>query len=1393
MWKCKLCEFSTAVKVRLMSHYRLLHGQHSTICPLACPYHNCMCYFKTYNSLKVHMSRVHDAALQAGRENIGNRRAFKCQLCEFTQPFVERDMFLHLGRHLKQKQIVPCPFKDCSFTSNVYSTFTSHKCREHSNSSDYATELVQPIGSDPPQNFASEEESVAFHEEEPSHEEVYDTDALDDKLEYNLAAFFLKMQSILHVTNRATQEIVEHIDQLFTLSEPILNKVITETLKKHSCPVTDTIVGAVVQAVSECNILHRSVKSKGPLSTAKRRKSYVEQRFPHIKPIEYLIDRTQRKSVYVPVLSSLQELMKKADIADIAFQSTTTNPGEFSSYVDGSYYQSNVFFAEGGAKFSLILYVDDLEIANPLGTSRGYYKMCAVYWSLANLPIKYRSALHTIQLAMLCNSKDVQRFGYDKVFAPLLNDLKILEQDGVYIENLGDSIKGTVFSVVADNLAAHGLGGFNQSFRSVYSCRFCLYSRADVQTLDATIDACQMRSTDQHDALTQEIQENENAGETYGVKGTCVFSDQLSYFHTITGFPPDILHDLLEGVVPVELALCLQGMISLNYFTLQDLNKAIKSFPYQHSDKVDRPHPIPSFSSRGTIGGNGHENHALLRLLPILIGHNIPEGDMFWEILMALKDVVDLAVSHKFTEETLQYMSCKISEHRQILQEVFPNLMLRPKHHFLEHYPHLIRCFGPLVHLWTMRFEGKHRVFKKIIHESNNFKNVLKTCAERHQLMMTYYLSSSRFFKPPVEMSQVKSVFIDTLPSEVQASVSKFTEDSTVLSTNQVNIDGTSFVVGMFVCTGVQNSLPEFKEIINILLLANRITLLLKDYNVWYVEHLRSFELTVNGGNGHVVCCVRQLKDHTPLYAYRVSDRLILTPKHFIPMASPLKLRIVLDDQNAEKLILPSRPETVDDLISEIKTRFELLYDFRLQYEDPDFNNALCNLVSIESLPSIATVKVVHLIDLDLSSISTDDTVILSSPERSCRTEAWPENFTVPSFTYDIEYILSKGNTAYEQEGKTLKLTKDQKHNILEAMAIEMYKYTGYPSGKQFGKAAEALVKKHACLKEKTGTGYDGWKNSLRFKMGNYRTKLSRAGVKDVSVNAGKRSRINPTAASSHSNIKRPRRGEINYLPDYPAGESKESLEAQRNELSREFEKVAAERDGALIFLLMHRTFALRREEIINSSRPIAELRERWPALFCEAQLYKEVHRITNQNLPFSFFASLDRYTPHLLNLYKQKQSGTFGQKMVGLLSDYSKQDKNNVQAARTAVLFGLALYLKEDTSEVFRSCKEADFDKHQKGAVVLLAVTEENASAVPFSPQHVTIILEDQVVLSHRYWADALVILFGLIYALHLEYPEKLKGFFEFIQIVLLNLDDGRRQIKPKLLSLKNELELSV
>uniref|UniRef100_A0AAY4B9V0 Uncharacterized protein n=1 Tax=Denticeps clupeoides TaxID=299321 RepID=A0AAY4B9V0_9TELE len=97
----------------------------------------------------------------------------------------------------------------------------------------------------------------------------------------------------------------------------------------------------------------------------------------------------------------------------------------------------------------------------------------------------------------------------------------------------------------------------------------------------------------------------------------------------------------------------------------------------------------------------------------------------------------------------------------------------------------------------------------------------------------------------------------------------------------------------------------------------------------------------------------------------------------------------------------------------------------------------------------------------------------------------------------------------------------------------------------------------------------------------------------------------------------------------------------------------------------------------------------------------------------------------------------------------------------------------------------------NQDGTVALVAVVNEDdvPAGVPFQTHHVSIVIQDQVVMSNRSWTDSLVVLFGLIYALHLSYPEKLSGFFEFIQVVLLNLEDGRKQLKPKIQTLRNEL----
>lgn len=100
------------------------------------------------------------------------------------------------------------------------------------------------------------------------------------------------------------------------------------------------------------------------------------QQFPYVKPVEYLIESSQRTYMYVPILTSLQQLFQKPEKVK---ETTTHMPGQYFSYCDGSHYQENQFLSAEGEKSSIFLYVDDFEIANPPGTSKkNSQSMCSV-------------------------------------------------------------------------------------------------------------------------------------------------------------------------------------------------------------------------------------------------------------------------------------------------------------------------------------------------------------------------------------------------------------------------------------------------------------------------------------------------------------------------------------------------------------------------------------------------------------------------------------------------------------------------------------------------------------------------------------------------------------------------------------------------------------------------------------------------------------------------------------------------------------------------------------------------------------------------------------------------------------------------------------------------------
>lgn len=140
-----------------------------------------------------------------------------------------------------------------------------------------------------------------------------------------------------------------------------------------------------------------------------------------------------------------------------------------------------------------------------------------------------------------------------------------MEQSGIFLSKLGRTVKGTVQCVVADNLGAHSIAGFVENFSGTYICRFCTAERSEIQTNEVRDEVFTLRTKDIHADHVRILEEN-NLSSYFGVKSGCILSKHISYFDVTTGFPPNIVHDLFEGNVPFEFALCVDLLIKKKIF-----------------------------------------------------------------------------------------------------------------------------------------------------------------------------------------------------------------------------------------------------------------------------------------------------------------------------------------------------------------------------------------------------------------------------------------------------------------------------------------------------------------------------------------------------------------------------------------------------------------------------------------------------------------------------------------------------------------------------------------------------------------------------------------------------------------------------------------------------------
>lgn len=364
-------------------------------------------------------------------------------------------------------------------------------------------------------------------------------------------------------------------------------------------------------------------------------------------------------------------------------------------------------------------------------------------------------------------------------------------------------------------------------------------------------------------------------------------------------------------------------------------------------------------------------------------------------------------------------------------------------------------------------------------------------------------------------------------------------------------------------------------------------------------------------------------------------------------MAQPAHVQVILSEHDVQKMTLPSGiPQTVEELHSHVQITFGIPGNFCLHFKDADFGNEFFSLLSTNDISDKSTIKVVYIepptVTLTLtnvessfatisdsaasdyvwSSASSHDTIPVSPRLRSespnQRSKLWPAEFPVPRFSSNTEILLQSSNEKFTSSG-ILFGTKDLISllpDILGNLAETIFEYTAYPSSAHLSQVAEALVKKHPCLKELGSfNGCYGWIQRLKYKINNFRSKLRGTGCPEIVVNSLKRKASHEQTPAK--NVEKTKKAEVNYL--FHKVKTSESLEKERVELLCEIMK---RENGQVVAEKMANTFSLRRKEIIHEEPAVRDFMQRWPALFDAAQ-ERNVKNLVTHSLTHS---SLTRY-----------------------------------------------------------------------------------------------------------------------------------------------------------------------
>ena len=386
------------------------------------------------------------------------------------------------------------------------------------------------------------------------------------------------------------------------------SETFTEAMRAHCTAVSDHTGTILIFTLFPCRTLYVPQFSGSKRRLVQRRDTYQ----------------------YVPLLPSLRKLLRDTTVLEQIEQlpKRINQDGKIEDFCDGERFKNH---PKDLSALQIIAFYDEVEICNPLGSHVKQHKLGIVFYTLGNIAPKYRSQLKIINLAIVVTVPIVDVYGLDKVLQPFVNDLNVLSSTGISltIDGVDHTFKGALLTMLADNLASNQLGGFKQSFSFAFrSCRTCLVTHNSLSSSFVS-DSFEMRNKPDHlkhlDFLTGAAA---HFSKTYVVNTRSALLDVQHFDMFGGGLAHDAMHDLFEGVAPLEVKLLLSHYIAAHLFTLNEYNDRLLHFNFGYSEK-DKPIPIQALQPEKSLRSTASQMSLLVRILPFLIADRVPEGDKY--------------------------------------------------------------------------------------------------------------------------------------------------------------------------------------------------------------------------------------------------------------------------------------------------------------------------------------------------------------------------------------------------------------------------------------------------------------------------------------------------------------------------------------------------------------------------------------------------------------------------------------------------------------------------------------------------------------------------------------------------------------------------------------------